>query len=166
MKQIPHLHCIQCNEEDFPTEHFLNRHLKQAHFNRAHSVKLENNAFLPCRNENHTISKLKTKISHFHCPIYKKTVRQKGNFHKHLSIHTDKITKNTNFKIDAISNAEHQTNIKSLKEHLPPQFEDQKISLLQQFTAEENPLDEYQKIKRNYIAKLKCTECGLALASC
>ena len=116
-KQIPHLHCILCNEEDFQTEHFLKRHLKQAHFNKAHCVKFENNACLSCRNKNHTMSKLKRKISHFHCPICKKTVRQKGNFQKHLSIHTDKITKNTNFNVNAISNMEHQTDIKSLKEH-------------------------------------------------
>ena len=146
-KQMPHLHCILCNEEDFPTEHFVNRHLKQAHFNRAHCVKFENNPSLPCRNKNHTMSKLKRKISHFYCPICKTIVRQKGNFQKHPSIHTDKTTKNTNFKIDAISNAEHQTDIKSRKEHLPPQFEDQKIGLLQQIAVEENPLDEYQKTK-------------------
>ena len=65
------------------------------------------------------MSKLKRKISHFHCPICKKTVRQKGNFQKHLSIHTDKITKYTNFKVDAVSNTEHQTHFKSLKEYLP-----------------------------------------------
>ena len=146
-KQIPHLHSIPCNEEDFPTEHFLNRHLKQAHFNRAHCVEFENNPSLPCRNKNHAMSKLKRKISHFYCPICKKIGRQKVKFQKHLSIHTDKITKNTNFKIDAISNAEHQNDIKSLKEHLPPQFEDQKIGLLQEFAIEENPLDECQKTK-------------------
>ena len=162
-KQIPQLHCILCKEEDFPMEHFLNRHLKQAHFNKAHCVKFENNACLPCRNKNHTMSKLKRKISHFHCPICKKTVRQKANFQKHLSVHTDKITKNTNFNVDTISNAEHQTDIKSFKEYLPSQFEDQKIGLLQQFIAEENPLDEYPKIKRNHIPKVKCTECGLTL---
>ena len=39
-KQIPHLHFILCNEEDFPKEHFLNRHLKQAQFNNAHCVNL------------------------------------------------------------------------------------------------------------------------------
>ena len=161
-KQIPHLHCILCNEEDFPMEHFLNRHLKQADFNRAHCVKFENNACLPCRNKNHTMSKLKRKISHFHCPICKRPVRKKDNFQKHLSIHTDKITKNTNFNVDAISNTEHQADIKPLKEHLPPQFEDPKIDLLQQFALKENPSDKYPKIK-NHIPKVKCTECGLAL---
>ena len=90
-------------------------------------------------------------------------MRQKGNFQKHLSIHTDKITKNTNFNLNAICNTVHQTDIKSLKAHLSSQFEDQKISLLQQFTVEENLLDEHKKIKRNYIAKVKCTECGLTL---
>ena len=74
-----------------------------------------------------------------------------------------KITKNASFKVDAISNTEHQTDIKSLKEHLPSQFEDQKVGLLQQFTVEENPLDKYQKITTNYIPKANCTECGLAL---
>ena len=162
-KQIPHLHCILCNEEDFPTKHFLYRHLKQANFNKAHCVKFENNACLPCRNKNHTMSKLKRKISHFNCPVCKKTVRQKGSFQKHLPIHTDKITKNTNFNVNAISNTKNQTHIKSLKEHLPSQFEDQKIGLLHQSTVEENLLDEYQKIKRNYIPKVKCTECGLTL---
>ena len=112
-KQIKHLHCILCNEEDFPTEHYWNRHLKQARFNKAHCVKFENNACLPCRCKNHTISKLKRKISHFHCPICKKTVTQKGNFQKHLSIHANKITKNTNFK-----------------EHLLSQFEDEILGLL------------------------------------
>ena len=43
------------------------------------------------------------------------------------------------------------------------QFEDQKIGLLQQFKVEENPLDEYQEVKRNYIPKANCTEYGLAL---
>ena len=109
------------------------------------------------------MSKLKRKISHFHCPICKKTERQTSNFQKHLSIHTDKITKNTNFNVDAISNTEHQTDIKSLKEHLPSQFEVQKIGSSQQFAVEENPLDEYPKIKRNHIPKVICTECGLAL---
>ena len=90
-------------------------------------------------------------------------MRQKDEFQKHLSKHTDKITKNTNFKVDAISNIEQETDIKSLKEHLPSQFEDQKIGLLQEFAVEENPLDEYPKIKRNHIPKVKCTECGLAL---
>ena len=88
--QIPPFHCILCNEEDFPPpEHFLNRHLKQAHFNRAHCVKFENYAFLPCRYNNHTMSKLKRKMGHFHCPICKKTVRQKGNHFrsKHQTLH-------------------------------------------------------------------------------
>ena len=98
MKQIPHLHGILFNEEDCPTEYFLNRHLRQAHFNRAHCVNVENNTYLSCRNKNHTMSKLKRKISHFHCPICKKTVRQKDNFQKHLTKHTEKITKNTNLK--------------------------------------------------------------------
>ena len=44
---------------------------------------------------------------------------------------------------------------------MPSQFEDQKIGLLQQFTVKENLLDEYRKIKRSYISKVKCTECGL-----
>ena len=118
-KQIPHLHCILCNEDDFPTEHFLKRHLKQAHFSRTHCVKVENNAYLSCRNKSHTMSKLKRKISHFRCPICKKTVTQKGNFQKHLTKHTEKITKNTNFKVDALSYTEHQTDLNSLKEHLP-----------------------------------------------
>ena len=88
-------------------------------------------------------------------------MRQKGSFQNYLPIHADKITKNTNFKVNAISSTEHQTDIKSLKEHLPSQFEDQKRGLSQQFTVEENLLDEYQKIKRNYTPKVKCTECGL-----
>ena len=45
--------------------------------------------------------------------------------------------------------------MKSLKGDLPSQFKDQKIDLLQQLTVEENLLDEYQKIKRNYIYKDK-----------
>ena len=53
--------------------------------------------------------------------------------------------------------------MKSLKGDLPSQFKDQKIDLLQQLTVEENLLDEYQKIKRNYIPKVKYTECGLTL---
>ena len=53
--------------------------------------------------------------------------------------------------------------MKSLKGDLPSQFKDQKTDLLQQLTVEENLLDEYQKIKRNYIPKVKCTECGLTL---
>ena len=74
-------------------------------------------------------------------------MRQKDEFQKHLSKHTDKITKNTNFKVDAISNIEQETDIKSLKEHLPSQFEDQKIGLLQQFTTEENSSDENEITK-------------------
>ena len=88
--QIPPFHCILCNEEDFPPpKHFLNPHLKQSHFNRAHCVKFENNAFLSCRYNNHTMSKLKRKIGHFHWPICKKTVRQKGNHFrsKHQTLH-------------------------------------------------------------------------------
>ena len=126
---------------------FLKRRFKQVHFSRAHYLKFENKACFPCRNKNHTMWKLKRKISHFHCPVYKKTVRQKDEFQKHLSKHTDKITKNTNIKVDAISNIEQETDIKSLKEHLPSQFEDQKIGLLQQFTTEENSSDENEITK-------------------
>ena len=74
-------------------------------------------------------------------------MRQKDEFQKHLSKHTDKITKNTNIKVDAISNIEQETDIKSLKEHLPSQFEDQIIGLLQQFTTEENSLGENEITK-------------------
>ena len=56
-KQIPGFHCILCNEEDFPPERLLNRHLNQAQFRRARCVKFENNACLPCRNKNQTMSK-------------------------------------------------------------------------------------------------------------
>ena len=101
------------------------------------------------------MSELKRKITHFHCPIYKKTVRQKGNFQKHLSIHTNKITKNTNFKVDTISNTEHQTDIQSLKEHLSSQFEDEKIGLLQQITTEEYSFDEYKKTQKKLKSKIK-----------
>ena len=80
-------------------------------------------------------------------------MRQIVNFQKHVSTHTGKITKNINFKVDAISNTEYKTDTKSLKEHLPSQFEDQKIGLLQQITVEENQLDEYQKTKEIIFQK-------------
>ena len=46
---------------------------------------------------------------------------------------------------------------------MPSQFKGLKIGLLQQFTAEEDPLDKYQKIKRTYIPNVESTKCGLAL---
>ena len=86
-KKSRHFHCILCNEEDFPSEHYFKRHLTQMHFNKEHCVRFENIACLPCRNNGHPSSKNKRKINHFHRPSCKKCVRQKGIFLKHLSLH-------------------------------------------------------------------------------
>ena len=86
-KKSRHFHCILCNEEDFPSEHYFKRHLTQMHFNKEHCVRFENIACLPCRNNGHSSSKNKRKIIHFHCPFCKKCVRQKAIFLKHLSLH-------------------------------------------------------------------------------
>ena len=86
-KKSRHFHCILCNEEDFPSEHYFKRYLTQMHFNKEHCVRFENIACLPCRNNGHPSSKNKRKINHFHRPSCKKCVRQKGIFLKHLSLH-------------------------------------------------------------------------------
>ena len=70
-KKSRHFHCILCNEEDFPSEHYFKRHLTQMHFNKAHCVRFENIECLPCRNNGHSSSKSKRKTNHFHCPSCK-----------------------------------------------------------------------------------------------
>ena len=63
-KKSRHFHCIFCNEDDFPSEHYFKRHLTQMHFNKAHCARFENIACLPCRNNGHSSSKSKRKINH------------------------------------------------------------------------------------------------------
>ena len=53
-KESRHFYCILYNEEDFPLEHYFKRHLTQMHFNKAHCVRFENIACLPCRNNGHS----------------------------------------------------------------------------------------------------------------
>ena len=182
-KKSRHFHCILCNEEDFPSEHYFKRHLTQIHFNKAHCVRFENIACLPCRNNGHSSSKSKRKINHFHCPSCKKCVRQKGIFLKHLSLHEQNKkyilneivgVKNTDISHEdrETINIKHQTENNSpfkIKKNIAAEVEsenqDESAEQKAQSISVEKDEQSRRKIKGSSFPIVKCSECGLSIRS-
>ena len=175
-KKSRHFHCMLCNEEDFPSEHYFKRYLTQMHFNKAHCVRFEKIACLPCRNNGHSSSKSKRKINDFHCPSCKKCVRQKGIFLKHLSLHEQnkKYIRNEIVGVkntDIIDEDRETINIKQKTEN-NPSFKIKKniaknesVEQKAQSISVEKDEQSRRKIKGSSFPIVKCSECGLSIRS-
>ena len=147
------------------------------HFNKAHCVRFENIACLPCRNNGHSSSKSKRKINHFHCPSCKKCVRQKRIFLKHLSLHKQnkKYIRNeiVGLKNMDISDEDRETiNIKQQTENNPSfkikknnAAEDESENQEAQSISVEKDEHSRRKIKGSSFPIVKCSECGLSIRS-
>ena len=146
------------------------------HFNKAHCVRFEKIACLPCRNNGHSSSKSKRKINDFHCPSCKKCVRQKGIFLKHLSLHEQnkKYIRNEIVGVkntDIIDEGRETINIKQKTEN-NPSFKIKK-NIAKNESAEqkaqsisvEKDEQSRRKIKSSSFPIVKCSECGLSIRS-